>query len=88
MKNMRGGSKEGNGGDPASQLIDARIKELGDWRGETLARVRFLIKQADPFEVIEEMKWTKPSTLVGGSSGVARQGNSWIELEDRATSNA
>jgi hypothetical protein len=39
-----------------SQLIDARIKELNDWRGETLARVRSLIKQADP-EVIEEWKW-------------------------------
>ena len=40
----------------ASRLIDARIKELGDWRGETLARIRALIKQADP-EVIEEWKW-------------------------------
>jgi hypothetical protein len=40
----------------ASRLIDARIKELGDWRGETLARIRTLIKQADP-EVIEEWKW-------------------------------
>jgi hypothetical protein len=40
----------------ASKLIDARIKELKDWRGETLARVRSLIKQADP-EVIEEWKW-------------------------------
>jgi hypothetical protein len=39
-----------------SQLIDARIKELTDWRGETLARIRALIKQADP-EVIEEWKW-------------------------------
>ncbi len=39
-----------------SDLIDARIKELGDWRGETLARVRALIKQADP-EVVEEWKW-------------------------------
>ena len=39
-----------------SGLIDARIKELGDWRGETLARVRSLIKQADP-EVVEEWKW-------------------------------
>ena len=39
-----------------SQLIDARIKELSDWRGETLARIRILIKQADP-EVIEEWKW-------------------------------
>ena len=39
-----------------SQLIDARIEELGDWRGETLARLRALIKQADP-EVVEEWKW-------------------------------
>ena len=39
-----------------SQLIDARITELGDWRGETLARLRSLIKQADP-EVVEEWKW-------------------------------
>jgi hypothetical protein len=39
-----------------SQLIDARIKELGDWRGKTLGRVRTLIKQADP-EVVEEWKW-------------------------------
>ena len=39
-----------------SRLIDARVKELGDWRGETLARVRALIKQADP-DVIEEWKW-------------------------------
>jgi hypothetical protein len=39
-----------------SQLIDARIEELGDWRGETLARVRDLIKQADP-EVVEEWRW-------------------------------
>jgi hypothetical protein len=50
------GSKEGKGGDSASQLIDARIKELSDWRGETLARVRMLIKQAVP-EVVEEWKW-------------------------------
>jgi hypothetical protein len=48
-------SKE-SGGKSAVQLIDARIKELGDWRGETLARIRALIKQADP-EVIEEWKW-------------------------------
>ena len=39
-----------------SALIDARIKELGDWRGETLARVRKIIKQADP-DVVEEWKW-------------------------------
>ena len=41
---------------PASELIDARIKELNNWRGETLARVRSLIKEADP-EVVEECKW-------------------------------
>jgi len=52
----KSGSKEGKGGDAPSRLIDARIKELGDWRGETLARVRMLIKQADP-DVIEEWKW-------------------------------
>ena len=49
------GAKEGPGNSP-SQLIDARIKELSDWRGETLARIRILIKQADP-EVVEEWKW-------------------------------
>jgi len=42
--------------DSPSRMIDARIKELGDWRGETLARVRALIRQADP-EVVEEWKW-------------------------------
>ena len=52
----KSGSNEGKGGDSPSQLIDARIKELSDWRGETLARVRILIKQADP-EVVEEWKW-------------------------------
>ena len=48
--------KEGKGGGSPSQLIDARIEELGDWRGEALARSRTLIKQADP-EVVEEWKW-------------------------------
>jgi hypothetical protein len=56
MKNSKSGSKDVKGGDSPSRLIDARIKELGDWRGETLARVRSLIKQADP-EVVEEWKW-------------------------------
>jgi hypothetical protein len=45
-----------NGGQSPSELIDARIKELGDWRGEMLARIRKLIKQADP-DVVEEWKW-------------------------------
>ena len=43
-------------GESASRLIDARIRELGDWRGKTLSHVRALIKQADP-EVVEEWKW-------------------------------
>src|SRR4051794_3462664 len=43
-----------------SQLIDAKIKELSDWRGKTLSKVRKLIKQADP-EVVEEWKWVKPT---------------------------
>jgi hypothetical protein len=54
MKKRTSGSEEG--GDSPSELIDARIKELSDWRGETLARVRSFIKQADP-EVVEEWKW-------------------------------
>jgi hypothetical protein len=52
----KAGSQEETGGDSPSQLIDARITELSDWRGETLARVRGLIRQADP-EVVEEWKW-------------------------------
>jgi hypothetical protein len=54
MKQTKSSPKEG--GDSPSQLIDARIRELDDWRGETLARVRSLIRQADP-EVVEEWKW-------------------------------
>lgn len=49
-------AKDGEGDDSASRLIDARINELNDWRGETLARVRSLIHQADP-DVVEEWKW-------------------------------
>ena len=56
MKTSKSGAKDGKGGDSPSQLIDARIAALGDWRGETLARVRSLIKQADP-EMVEEWKW-------------------------------
>jgi hypothetical protein len=48
----------------ASQLIDAQIEQLKDWRGETLSRVRRLIKQADP-QVVEELKWKKPSNPAG-----------------------
>jgi hypothetical protein len=56
MKNSKSGAKEEKGGDSASRLIDARIGELGDWRGETLARVRSLIREADP-DVVEAWKW-------------------------------
>ena len=65
MKKTKSGSKEGKGGDSPSQPIDARTKEQSDWRGETLARVRILIKQADP-EVVEEVKWRKPSNSMAG----------------------
>ena len=55
---------EREGEDSPSRLIDARIEELGDWRGEVLARVRALIREADP-EVVEEVKWRKPSNPLG-----------------------
>ncbi len=57
-----GGAKKG---DAPSQLIDARIEELADWRGEVLARVRKLIKAADP-DVVEQVKWRKPSNSMRG----------------------
>jgi hypothetical protein len=65
VKKSNGASKEEQGGDSPSQLIDARIAVLGDWRGETLARVRALIKAADP-EMVEEVKWRKPSNSMLG----------------------
>jgi len=65
MKKTKSGSKEGKGGDSPSQLIDVRIKELNDWRGETLARIRILIREAD-LEVVEEVKWRKPSNSMLG----------------------
>ncbi|MDN4999713.1 DUF1801 domain-containing protein [Bradyrhizobium sp. GCM10027634] len=55
MKKAVTAKKETDGPSP-SKLIDGRIKELGDWRGETLKRVRALIKETDP-EVVEEWKW-------------------------------
>ncbi len=56
MKKSKGGSTKAAGEGSASRLIDARIEELGDWRGEKLARIRTLIREADP-EVVEEWKW-------------------------------
>src|SRR5665809_9708 len=61
----KSGSKEGKVGASPSQLIDARIAALSDWRGETLARVRSLIQQADP-QMVEEVKWRKPSNSMLG----------------------
>lgn len=59
------GSKEAKRGDSASRLIDARIAALSDWRGETLAQVRKIIKEAHP-EIVEEVKWRKPSNAMRG----------------------
>jgi hypothetical protein len=56
MAKAKSGGNEEKEGDSPSQLIDARIEELGDWRGETLAHIRKLIKEADP-DVVEEWKW-------------------------------
>ncbi|HML96553.1 MAG TPA: DUF1801 domain-containing protein [Thermodesulfobacteriota bacterium] len=55
-KKTRSAAKETKGAGSPSRLIDARIDELGDWRGKTLARIRALVKEADP-EVVEEWKW-------------------------------
>ena len=60
MTTRKNGAKQPAAGDSPSRLIDARINNLGDWRGETLARMRALIRQADP-DVVEEVKWRKPS---------------------------
>jgi hypothetical protein len=57
--------KAGASGKPASRLIDQRIRDLGDWREETLARMRALILEADP-DMIEERKWRKPSNAMAG----------------------
>ena len=64
MTNRKSGSTEAKGEDSPSHLIDARIAALSDWRGETLARLRKLVKEADP-EVVEEVKWRKPSSPLG-----------------------
>ena len=67
--------KSGAGrGQPASQLISKRIAELADWRGETLARMRKLIKEADP-EVVEEWKWM--GTPVWSHAGIICTGESY-----------
>jgi len=64
MTQSKSGAKQTTPGNSPSQLIDARIKLLGGWRGETLARVRKLIQEADP-DVVEEVKWKKPTNPMG-----------------------
>ena len=63
----------------ASKLIDARIRELGDWRGKTLSKVRGIIKEADP-DIVEEWKWVKPTnpgTPVWSHNGGACTGETY-----------
>ena len=64
-------------GQPASELIDNRITELGDWRGETLSRMRKLIKDADP-DVVEEWKWM--GTPVWSHDGIICTGESYKSI--------
>jgi hypothetical protein len=62
---------------PASELIDKRIAELGDWRGDTLSRMRELIKEADP-DVVEELKWR--GTPVWSHGGIICTGESYKSI--------
>ena len=70
----KSGSSEGQS---ASELIDKRIAELGDWRGETLSRMRKLIKEADP-DVVEEWKWR--GTPVWSHDGIVCTGESYKSI--------
>jgi len=66
----------------ASASIDARIEELGDWRGETLSKVRGIIKQADP-DIVEEWKWVKPTnpgTPVWSHNGIVCTGETYKDV--------
>ena len=72
----RSASPEANS---ASELISKRISDLGDWRGETLARIRELVKEADP-EIVEEWKWAKsssPGTPVWSHNGLVCTGETY-----------
>src|ERR1700709_404819 len=68
---------DANAGQAASELITARIAELGDWRGKTLGKVRKLIKQADP-DVVEEWKWM--GTPVWSHDGIICTGESYKQV--------
>jgi hypothetical protein len=80
MKNDKSGSQKNDGA--VSRLIDARIKELGDWRGATLAQVRAAILAADP-EIVEEFKWAKatsPGTPVWSRDGIICTGETYKKV--------
>ena len=75
----KSGASQGQSG---SELISQRIAELGDWRGETLSRMRRLIKDADP-DVVEELKWMKaasPGTPVWSHDGIICTGESYKKI--------
>lgn len=77
--NRKSRSKGVQAGDAPSQLIEARIQALGDWRGEMLARLRTLIRQADP-GITEEWKWvapTRPGTPVWSHAGIICTGETY-----------
>ena len=76
MNERKSGSDEGREVSP-SQLIDARIDELSDWRGEMLARVRAIIRQADP-DVVEEWKWR--GVPVWSHAGIICTGETYKEV--------
>jgi hypothetical protein len=83
LKSARNGGETMNKnvprGESASAQIDKRIKELGDWRGRTLAKVRQLIREADP-EIVEEWKWVKatnPGTPVWSHHGIVCTGETY-----------
>jgi hypothetical protein len=74
MKESPGGQEQS-----ATELISERVAELGDWRGQTLGRMRALIKEADP-DVVEEWKWvkpTRPGTPVWSHDGIICTGESY-----------
>jgi hypothetical protein len=70
-------TKDTNAGQSASELISGRIAELGDWRGKTLARMRKLIKEADP-DVVEEWKWM--GTPIWSHDGIICTGESYKQI--------
>src|SRR5882724_11205125 len=74
MKKSGASANQGHSGNSASELISKRIAELGDWRGETLARMRKLIKEADP-HVVEEWKWM--GTPIFSHDGIICTGESY-----------